>query len=72
MKKEDLHIERRDRYEWLDLIDRWIFDERDRKMLVRVLLDGASVESCQELVGLERRQTQRRFDKAITQLAQHC
>ena len=72
MKKEDLHIERRDRYEWLDLIDRWIFDERDRKMLVRVLLDGASVESCQKLVGLERRQTQRRFDKAMTQLAQHC
>lgn len=29
-----------DRYQWEDLIDRWIFDEEHRAMLKRNLLDG--------------------------------
>ena len=33
-----------DRYQWEDLIDRWIFDEEHRAMLKRNLLDGLTFE----------------------------
>ena len=71
MKQADLNIRDRCRSEWVSLIDEWIFDERDRKLLVRVLLDGVSLEKCADEIGLQRRQTQRRFDNAIIQLAKH-
>jgi hypothetical protein len=34
-----------DRYQWEDLIDRWIFDEQHRAMLKRNLLDGRTYEA---------------------------
>ena len=37
-----------DRYQWEDLIDRWIFDEEHRKMLKRNLLDGRTYEQLAE------------------------
>jgi hypothetical protein len=37
-----------DRYQWEDLIDRWIFDEEHRKMLKRNLLDGRTYEQIAE------------------------
>ena len=37
-----------DRYQWEDLIDRWIFDEEHRAMLKRNLLDGKTYEQIAE------------------------
>ena len=37
-----------DRYQWEDLIDRWIFDEEHRAMLKRSLLDGRTYEQIAE------------------------
>lgn len=37
-----------DRYQWEDLIDRWVFDEQHRAMLKRNLLDGIHYEALAE------------------------
>ena len=60
-----------DRYEIENLIDRWIFDEKDRKILKRKFLDNAPLEKIAEEVGLSDRQTKRRFNKAKLQLFKH-
>ena len=60
-----------DRYEIENLIDRWIFDEKDRKILKRKFLDNASLEKIAEEVDLSDRQTKRRFNKAKLQLFKH-
>lgn len=59
-----------DRYEWENLIDRWIFDEKDRIILKRKFLDNISLEKIAEEkeVNLSSRQVNRRFDKAKKQL----
>lgn len=60
-----------DRYEIENLIDRWIFDEKDRKILKRKFLDNASLEKIAEEIGMSDRQTKRRFNKAKFQLFKH-
>ena len=60
-----------DRYEIENLIDRWIFDEKDRKILKRKFLDNAPLEKIAEEVELSDRQTKRRFNKAKLQLFKH-
>lgn len=57
-----------DRYEWENLIDRWIFDEKDRIILKRKFLDNISLEKIAEEIDLSDRQTKRRFNKAKIQL----
>lgn len=57
-----------DRYELENLIDRWIFDEKDRKILKRKFLDNAPLEKIAEEVDLSDRQTKRRFNKAKLRL----
>ena len=59
-----------DRYEWENLIDRWIFDEKDRIILKRKFLDNISLEKIAEEkeVNLSSRQVNRRFEKAKKQL----
>lgn len=57
-----------DRYEWESLIDRWIFDEKDRIILKRKFLDNAPLEKIAEEIDLSDRQTKRRFNKAKMQL----
>ena len=37
-----------DRYQWEEIIDRWIFNEEHRKMLKRNLLDGRTYEQLAE------------------------
>lgn len=64
-------IKDRPRSEWEHLIREWIYDERDRTLLSRVLLDGVAVETCGDEIGLQRRQTQRRFKQAFAQLLAH-
>ena len=45
MNIEDSNL---DRYEWENLIDRWIFDEKDRIILKRKFLDNISLEKIAE------------------------
>lgn len=57
-----------DRYEWENLIDRWIFDEKDRIILKRKFLDNVSLERIAEDLDMSPRQINRRFNKAKMQL----
>ena len=67
MNIEDSNL---DRYEWENLIDRWIFDEKDRIILKRKFLDNIPLEKIAEEkeVNLSSRQVNRRFEKAKKQL----
>ena len=60
-----------DRYEWQNIIDRWIFDEKDRIILKRKFLDNASLEKIAEEIDLSDKQTKRRFKRAKMQLFKH-
>jgi DNA-directed RNA polymerase specialized sigma subunit len=60
-----------DRYQFSELIDRWIFDEKDRIILKRKFLDNASLEKIAEEIEMSVIQTNRRFKKAKTQLFKH-
>ena len=70
MNIEDSNL---DRYEWENLIDRWIFDEKDRIILKRKFLDNIALEKIAEEkeVQLSSRQVNRRFEKAKKQLFKH-
>lgn len=70
MNIEDSNL---DRFEWENLIDRWIFDEKDRIILKRKFLDNISLEKIAEEkeVNLSSRQVNRRFEKAKKQLFKH-
>ena len=70
MNIEDSNL---DRYEWENLIDRWIFDEKDRIILKRKFLDNIALEKIAEEkdVQLSSRQIFRRFEKAKKQLFKH-
>lgn len=45
------------RSEWIELIDEWIFSQRDRDLIKRRLLDGICYEPLSEEFGLSVRQT---------------
>lgn len=60
-----------DRFEWENLIDRWIFDEKDRKILKRKFLDNISLEKIAEEMDLTDKTVKRRFKKAKLQLFKH-
>lgn len=57
-----------DRFAFENLIDRWIFDERDRIILKRKFLDNISLERIAEEIDMSVVQTNRRFKKAKIQL----
>ena len=67
MNIEDSNL---DRFEWENLIDRWIFDETERIILKRKFLDNISLEKIaqEKEVNLSSRQVNRRFEKAKKQL----
>ena len=48
-----------DRYQWESLIDRWVFNQRDRAILKRRLLDGICFEPLAEEFDLSVRQVQK-------------
>ena len=52
-----------DRYQWEDLIDRWIFDEEHRAMLKRNLLDGRTYEQIAEQFDCSRDKVARLIPK---------
>ena len=57
-----------DRYQWEHLIDRWIFNERDREILKRRLLDGICFEPLAEEFNLSAQQTKTIVYKAQNKL----
>ena len=54
-----------------NLIDSWIFSERDRYILKRVLLDRISYEKVNEEIGLSVRQTKRIASSGMMVLIDH-
>ena len=59
-KTENYNLSRR---EWENLIDEWIFSERDRAMLKRNLLDGRTYEQIAEQFDMSSRQVARLIPK---------
>lgn len=53
------------RSEWERLIDEWIFNERDRKIIKRRLLDGVCFEPLAEEFEMSVRQTKTIVQKSI-------
>lgn len=59
------------RSEWENLIDQWIFNETDRKLLKRRLLDGICYEPLGEEFGLSTVGVKNRIYKAQNKLFKH-
>lgn len=59
------------RSEWENLIDQWIFKERDRAMIKRRLLDGVCFEPLAEEFDLSVQQTKTIIYKATERLVKH-
>lgn len=59
------------RSQWEKLIDEYIFDERNRKILKRRLLDGVRYEMLAEEFSLSVRHTQQIVEKCEKQLFKH-
>lgn len=59
------------RSEWENLIDEWIFNERDRAILKRRLLDGICYEPLAEEFDLSVPQTKTIVYKATEKLIKH-
>ena len=57
-----------DRYQWENLIDRWIFNERDRAILKRRLLDGICFQPLADEFNLSVQQTKSIVYKAQNKL----
>lgn len=59
------------RSEWNALIDEWIFNERDRAILKRRLLDGVIYDDLADEFGLSVRHTKTIVYKAQEKLFKH-
>lgn len=59
------------RSEWENLIDQWIFKERDRAILKRRLLDGVCYEPLAEEFDLSVQQTKTIVYKTTERLIKH-
>lgn len=57
------------RSEWEQLINEWIFNERDRKILKRRLLDGITHEKIAEEFDMSDRQIRTIVKKSIAKLS---
>jgi RNA polymerase sigma factor (sigma-70 family) len=57
------------RSEWERLIDEWIFNERDRKILKRRLLDGITHEKIAEEFDMSDRQVRAIVKKSVAKLS---
>lgn len=58
------------RSEWENLIDEWIFNERDREIIKRRLLDGICFEPLAEEFEMSVRQTKTIVQKSIDIISQ--
>ena len=76
VEMEDEDIMRADafslsRKEWVELIDSWMFNETDRAILKRRLLDGRTYEQLAEEFNYSDRHIKTRVYKAEKQLFKH-
>lgn len=65
---DQIIINSKSRKEWEELIDEWVHNEVDRKMLKRRLLDGVCFEPLAEEFELSVNHCQSRIKKAKMQL----
>ena len=65
---DQIIIDSKSRNEWEELIDNWVHNEIDRKMLKRRLLDGVCFEPLAEEFDLSVNHCQSRIKKAKAQL----
>ena len=56
---------------WEHLIDEWIFNERDRKIIKRRLLDGVTFEDLAGEFDLSPQQIKKIVYKSIDKLSKH-
>lgn len=68
---KDHNIYNLSRTQWENLIDEWIFSERDRAILKRRLLDGICFEPLAEEFDLSVQQTKAIVYKSQTRLFKH-
>lgn len=65
-------LDSRPRSEWERLIDEWIYDELDRRILRRYLFDGITFDKLTEEIQLNRQievdMVRRRFHRAFERL----
>lgn len=59
------------RTEWSNLVDEWIFHERDRAIIKRRLLDGICYEPLAEEFGLSVQQVKNIVYKSTQKLIKH-
>lgn len=59
------------RSQWSELIDEWVFNERDRKLLKRRLLDGIRYEALAEEFDMSVRQIKSIVYKQSEKLFRH-
>ena len=59
------------RKEWIELIDSWIFNDTDRAIMKRRLLDGRTYEQLAEEFNYSDRHIKTRVYKAEKQLFKH-
>lgn len=72
MRKETQEIvNRKSRTEWLNLIDEWVHNEQDRKMLERHLLDGVAYYPLSIEFFLSEERVKARMREAKKQLFKH-
>ena len=60
------------RSKWIEIINEWVFDERDRKILIRKLLDGVTYEALAEEVDMSERQIKNIVAKHIEKIIKHA
>ena len=69
-------LDSRPRSEWERLIDEWIYDELDRRILRRYLFDGITFDKLTEEIQLNRQievdMVRRRFRKAFERLLNYA
>ena len=64
----DIYSYGKDYHEWEQIIDRWVFDEKHRKMLKRHLLDGITYENMETEFQLGSRQIARVMERLMDYL----
>lgn len=69
-------LDSRPRSEWERLIDEWIYDELDRRILRRYLFDGTTFDKLTEEIQLNRQievdMVRRRFHRAFERLLNYA
>jgi hypothetical protein len=70
-KETEAIVNQKSRTEWLELINEWVHNEQDRKMLERHLLDGVAFYTLSVEFFLSEEQIKKRIGKAKAQLFRH-